>query len=289
MEVDLSVDAFYSNMENGAIGAFYGVTEGVGKLGLPDPAMQQSYDALHNGIANGMSLVEAVDGQLLTAAGSTRDSLVGVRRGLVLEIDSLHLEVLLLDSSLLVQRIAGADQLMALNASAVTVTVPEQFQQTVNGIYLNTLGKGNPVLTPLENSQLSAIANTCPYENGPAVRGARNLLEIINGPQVYNDSLLCTPPSESIVNAGAIAKQTTEALRLLPNPAKGHVEVRFPQLQHEGKMDIFGVHGSLERTIDIGPYTDRYTLDLSGLAPGMYLVRLEADGRKLTKKLSVVE
>ena len=190
------------------------------------------------------------------------------------------------------QRIAEADQLIALNASAITTNTPQQYQQAVNGIYLNTLAKGNLSLSQPEISQLSAIANTCLYEYGPAVSGARNLLVISNGYQVYDDDLLCSPPvafvSNNNISSNPILTEVNEIL-LLPNPAKDRIEVRFPMIENLGQINMFDTKGVLKFSSDLRQGEDRHTIILSGLTSGIYLVTVKTSNQALAKKLIVLE
>ena len=291
MGLNQAIDTFYSSMENGAVGAFYRISLDISQLGTPDAATEQNYANLENGITSSMDQLAGIDAQLLTATGSAKDALMGQRRLLTQEVDSLYAEKRLLDDALLVQRIAEADQLIALNASILTTTIPQQYQQTVNGIYLNTLAKGILTLSQSEISQLSAIANTCLYENGPAVSSARILLSIANGYQEYDEDLLCAPPSEYVSNNAPSNTTPVEhdEISLLPNPAIYQLEIRFPLLEDSGQLNIFNTNGVLKFSTDLGQLEDRHTVNLSGFAQGIYLVHVRANDRTLTKKLIVLE
>ena len=238
-----SVDAFYTAMENGAIGVFYQISEGISQLGQMDATAEQQYEGLENQIAAKMADLSAVDAQLLTAIGTARELLIVERRTLVQAIDSLYSQRQLLDESISVQRVAEAGLLLALNTTAVTASTPEQYLKDLNAIYLNTVAKGDFNLDPTEVSQLSAMANTCPYENGPAILGARVLLEVANGPQEYDDELLRTPPSQYISNntpsGGNVVE--TNGLFLYPNPAKDNLEIRFPLIEDGAEILVMPI------------------------------------------------
>lgn len=85
----------------------------------------------------------------------------------------------------------------------------------------------------------------------------------------------------------------TAGLRVLPNPATGHVIVQVPSLPSNGAapgtLTLLDALGRPVRTatINLATTDTTYPLDLTGLAPGLYLLRLEAGGTTATQRLVV--
>ena len=89
-------------------------------------------------------------------------------------------------------------------------------------------------------------------------------------------------------------ERTVEELQLkktFPNPARSQATVRFavPQRQ-EVTLELYDVLGRQVQTVSDGEVQGRRELqvDLSGLASGMYFLRLNAEGQTETQRLTVV-
>jgi type IX secretion system substrate protein len=288
---DQDVDAFYNASASGVIGAFQTVSEGISGLGVPDELTVQEYDTLETGISAKMGELASIDAQLLTASGTVYDGLVSQRRTVSKTIDSLHMKVLELDSVMTVVKTARADQLIALNASISASTLPQQYLKSVNEVYLSTVAKGVFELTDTLTGILEPIANTCIYEGGDAVLGARILLELTGDTVEYDDDLLCSPP-QALVQPGQGGNSTSdifEHLSLIPNPAKGQVEISYPALQGQGHLNIFDHQGVLKLSVDLSDGQTSSLVSLRGFASGMYIVFVKRNDQIMTKKLVVLE
>jgi hypothetical protein len=69
---------------------------------------------------------------------------------------------------------------------------------------------------------------------------------------------------------------------LFPNPTTGQLHVQFPGQQVE-QLEVWNSTGQLVHRAQ-GPFTEQYTLDLSGLPPGLYTVRARLEtGIKVEK------
>lgn len=290
--IDQDIDVFYTSSQNGTIGIFYEIAEGISDLAIPDAGLAQEYEALENDINDKMMALSVIDAQLLTASGSVYEDLVEGRHMLIGVIDSLHLEILQLDSIILAQRIILADQLIALNSTITTSSLPQQLQQTVNEIYLSTIGKGVLELSTTQVDLLEPIANMCLFEGGDAVLIARILLRLVNGEQEYDDELLCGESGEFLSGSGQGSDYTSgEAGRLVlqPNPAKGEVKITFPLIQEQGEIDIFDLQGILRHSVILAAGQNSHSLSLEGFMPGLYFVSVKNDKQVIVQKLEVTE
>jgi hypothetical protein len=78
-----------------------------------------------------------------------------------------------------------------------------------------------------------------------------------------------------------------------PNPAAGRVTVRYAvpeEATGEARLALYDVMGRKVRTVRAGPVAGRQQaqLDVSGLASGVYVLRLRAGGAVKTRRLTVV-
>lgn len=97
----------------------------------------------------------------------------------------------------------------------------------------------------------------------------------------------------------AVARGGPSGLRLketYPNPTSGRVTVRFAvpdEAASEGtvRLRLYDMLGRAVRTAAPGAEAGRHErhLDVQGLASGTYLLRLEAGGQQVTRKLTVVQ
>ena len=82
-----------------------------------------------------------------------------------------------------------------------------------------------------------------------------------------------------------------ELLGTSPNPASGEITVRFavPQRLSGGQLTLFDMLGREVRTIAVeNRGSQKTTMSVRGLAPGVYFLRLTAGGNVRVQKLTVV-
>jgi hypothetical protein len=114
---------------------------------------------------------------------------------------------------------------------------------------------------------------------------------VIYGPasQFGSTTLTADKPAAFVASLGQLplasrgAASTSPGLALLPNPAHGSVRVRLPALAGAAPLQVLDGTGRELRRLAPGPGAET-TLDLSGLAPGLYLLRCgAATGRLLVE------
>jgi len=78
-------------------------------------------------------------------------------------------------------------------------------------------------------------------------------------------------------------KSTTGLFTVYPNPSNGIFKV---ELQNEQKatMEVFDTTGKMIKTVQI-TNNDKYSLDLSGYAKGMYLIKMNGVQQQLQRIL----
>ncbi|MFM9944352.1 MAG: T9SS type A sorting domain-containing protein, partial [Bacteroidia bacterium] len=72
-----------------------------------------------------------------------------------------------------------------------------------------------------------------------------------------------------------------------PNPAKGKTVILVEFTSSEAVLSIYNVLGKLVEHRLISADQKRITLDVSDYKEGIYLYSIEADGQKVTKRMTV--
>ncbi|MBC8757672.1 S8 family serine peptidase [Kordia sp. YSTF-M3] len=92
------------------------------------------------------------------------------------------------------------------------------------------------------------------------------------------------PDFESVILTLSVAENRSEAtIQVFPNPAKAIVQIKLPEGFENATITVGTLVGKTVKT-----YTTNTTyknIDISELASGMYLLRIEANGVQFTKKL----
>jgi hypothetical protein len=107
--------------------------------------------------------------------------------------------------------------------------------------------------------------------------------------QVDTDGSVETTAPIEVVRGGVERLALTATY---PNPVSERVTVELAVPDREGenaRLELYDVLGRRVRAIRIGSGRHRTTLDVSGLASGMYVLRLRIGGEARTRKLTVVE
>lgn len=76
--------------------------------------------------------------------------------------------------------------------------------------------------------------------------------------------------------------------RISPNPARGTIDLYIYDLSGTARVDAFTLSGKLASSKNVMLNNGRGIMDISGLAPGVYIIRVEIEGKKYTGKLSVI-
>jgi len=102
------------------------------------------------------------------------------------------------------------------------------------------------------------------------------------------DSLGCNEPNCDTVVGVIHVPMPAMQLEVWPNPTDGVVHVRLP-VQKVGKIEVVDVMGRVSLASPPNPLSPgeggQFTADLSGLPSGVYVVRVEADGRTWQAKV----
>ena len=72
-----------------------------------------------------------------------------------------------------------------------------------------------------------------------------------------------------------------------PNPAKNKTLINVEFTSNEATLRIYNVLGKLIEEIIVSSEDKRITLDVSDYQDGIYLYSIEADGQKVTRRMTV--
>jgi hypothetical protein len=82
----------------------------------------------------------------------------------------------------------------------------------------------------------------------------------------------------------SVMTQVVDVVAIYPNPTAGSFTV-YTQTLDAGRIEISDVSGTVVQAMDLVKDVYSYGVDLSGQAKGVYLVRVMAEGKVITKKL----
>jgi hypothetical protein len=94
----------------------------------------------------------------------------------------------------------------------------------------------------------------------------------------------------SLTDAGVVtatAPAAAASLSLAPNPAHGTATLQLPSVTLPATLTLVDALGRNVRTQVLRPNSTTAELDLTGLAPGLYQVRVQAGGQQLRQRLVV--
>ena len=98
------------------------------------------------------------------------------------------------------------------------------------------------------------------------------------------DSLGCNAPSCDTVVGVIYVPLPAMQLEVWPNPTDGVVHVRLP-VRKVDKIEVVDLMGRVSPLLGRGVGGEAITADMTGLPSGVYVVRIEADGRILQAKV----
>ena len=78
-----------------------------------------------------------------------------------------------------------------------------------------------------------------------------------------------------------------DTLGVFPNPAQNQVNITFDSSQQVNNIALINLNGSIIRSFDITSSQSAQALNISNMAPGIYLIRVEGTNAIVTRKLVV--
>jgi hypothetical protein len=250
-----------------AVGTFSGSTLTLGTATLPNAGPATTRDIL---VAKLTDAGPTASFGWAQAAGGTGNDFA---YGLAVAGARLYVAGSFVSSSMIV----GGTTLA--NAGGVDVWVAGLFDAGASGSFMWALQAGS-TRPELANALVATSTGVIVggYAGALATFGAFS----VPGPSPFQSAFVAT------VADGVLATRhpLEAALRLAPNPAHGRASVQLPAGTGPATLTILNALGRPVRvqTAATGATAE---LDLSGLAPGLYAVRVETGGRSATQKLLV--
>jgi uncharacterized protein (DUF362 family) len=134
---------------------------------------------------------------------------------------------------------------------------------------------GDTVLNPIIIGDYSSITLPCPVENGDA-----NRVNVFIYDKYLNSIVL------SLENNSSLRNEKVQPLRLYPNPASSNVNLELPdQNSVDCIVTLYSNDGRLVFYKHLNGSND-FSLDITGISPGMYYVQVSSNGRFYQAKLN---
>lgn len=103
-----------------------------------------------------------------------------------------------------------------------------------------------------------------------------------------SDRMRAQPPGTVNPQVAGIEPEADNwSLSVTPNPAQGIARIVLPALGAQARLLVYDAAGRLVRELAASPEERVLTFDRAGLSAGVYLLRLEAGGRSLVRKLVI--
>jgi hypothetical protein len=268
------VDAFYTQMSNGAVGAFYEADQAVEAVNVVPAEWASAMQVAETEIEQNQQQIAAKLTELLTAT-TRADSLEIYWEAEAIRMEAQGAEIVILEKQHQIDLLRKARAQAALPTvnGLPTADVLQNNRKTVQRIYLEITSNGANTLTPAQFDVISPIAHQCPLEGGSAVYMARALYQL-NERKHFDDFSLC----DIAVERNALEKPVTnpDELTLWPNPTSGKLQIFVPDVQTETAVviQLTNLTGQVAMEKQIATSDGNLYLDLSRLTPGLYFCQV---------------
>ena len=168
-------------------------------------------------------------------------------------------------------RIAAAANLLTQNNALTGIAVYQANEKTVNGIFLQRIAVGNFAFSEPQITSLENIAEGCPLSDGEAVLRARAMLNVLERePKVYDDFVACYGGERSD-NQLKESKQSSQLLRIFPNPAGDVITIEYDGLGNsDQRLVLFNIFGQVAMEITLPEGQGRIQAPVNTLPGGIY-------------------
>jgi hypothetical protein len=173
-------------------------------------------------------------------------------------------------------RVAGFDALITDNNSLQALESIEEYERTVNEIYLSTIGKEVYEFTAEQFADLVRISELCPLSGGSAVIKARSMRYLVEPKLYYDDRETCW--GEGIVLRQSKEKNSRPVAIIYPNPATNEATLEY-RIDEElkGHLRLFSPAGQLLYSKELKGGYGKHSFSTTHLLPGIYYVELRSD------------
>jgi len=169
------------------------------------------------------------------------------------------------------------------NQSIEAELLMEQYEKTVNTIFLENITEGKLNLDSLQFADLLLIAGTCPKIGGAAVFKARGIVAMYSDTIFVDDDALCAQQGVQYrIGQTNTTRPEISFVSIFPNPTKNTLTVRVKL--EEMEPCIIKISNTLGQVIWQGTLSNPETIlnhEISSLAPGTYFVEVHTKNRAL--------
>ncbi|MBI1228468.1 MAG: T9SS type A sorting domain-containing protein [Bacteroidetes bacterium] len=285
--------SFLTSNASTAIGKLYDVSKAIEAALEASPSMLLSVKAKQHELDSLQAALSSIDSTLeMSTSTAGIAAMASVKSDLSDQLLQLVSSLHSLDQDYRADIASAIGAIRLLNDNIAASTAWESDEKTVNAIYLDYLELGT--LTEGQIGALTTIAEKCPKSGGMAVYKARSLLPDCISSSISDNYENCYPaqPAIEVVGieersaepVGKSSMPSTQSTILYPNPASDKVWAMSP----DGTSAMATIANSLGKTMVQGWVSPSQPLELTNLAPGIYMVRLHlADGTVHSHKLIV--
>lgn len=169
------------------------------------------------------------------------------------------------------------------NQSIEAELLLEQYDKTVNNIFLENIAEGKLSLDNTQFAVLLQIAGICPKIGGAAVFKARGIIAMYSDTTFVDDDELCAQQGVQYrIGQTTSIKTESKLVRMFPNPSKNILTVQV-------KLDvmepcIIKISNTLGQLIWQGNLTNSETIlshEISTLVPGTYFIEVYNQNRAI--------
>lgn len=171
-------------------------------------------------------------------------------------------------------------------------TVQESRLKTVIDYQLQAKSLNWDTLPSAVHSSLESIALECPFEAGPAVYEARNLLMSYTAKSYYNPcegytSTVAPSKTSRRIKFNEDEAEAEEGISIYPNPVKDELNINIQLEEDEtASWSVLNINGQLIQSGSLN--NDNNTIDLSDLSQGVYFIQIKVNNQLIkTEKLIV--
>jgi len=283
---DAVISGFLQSQQGQPVAAMYGARNGINSL---EASISPTLLSI---IQNTLVQLDVNEASLLALLGSIDSDPNALASFTTLNAQTETLEQSLQSytTSALSSLAISAATVHNTNNNIISSALPCEAERYINGLYLETQFIAPRALSASEIEAVRQIGLNCPNDAGSIVYLARAWHYFQTGTMVYMDCGSFVPPMGGSERISKPKSESPSDLVLMPNPADGSVEVKFPANVGEGTLNVTDLWGRLllQRKIPDSEEVASLTIPVEGLASGIYLISVKGKtGKLLTKRLTI--
>ncbi|MEQ1747118.1 MAG: right-handed parallel beta-helix repeat-containing protein [Saprospiraceae bacterium] len=280
-----TIDDFYEEAEEGNIGVFHAVVDGLVRLHEPPSNIAEDYYDAYELLADRYADLNALDETIEEADSTELPGLLDQRDSMVADIEITLAETVVYDSIIAAAVPQRLNDLITLNASADPEADYEEYQQDINVVYLNALYDDDWDFDSTTQAAIDAIAELCPQDAGRAVYDARGLQEHYRVPTWTN----CAPIDAPRTSA-TTPKPPRNGFVAYPNPVTDQVQIILDAPAAAGGwLLLTDMTGRILTATPVAVGATGTVIQTGEFQSGVYLLQIrQANAPVLQQKLTII-